>query len=994
MSEFAILLGVVLLIAVVFLFSRLSDLEARIKDFFARLQIMEAKERAQQTRNAAPESRVEAPALPKSTGDIPSTPSSSPPPMEPPPLPVFASQPPPPVHRESIPASAKPPPLIRPPSPPEIKKSVPAFNLEAFMGAKLFAWLGGFALFLGIAFLIKYSFEHNLITPLLRVIVGGLVGLALIVGGWFVPREKYAITGQTLCATGVVTLYAVVFGAHSLYGFFGLPVTFALMAGITAGAFLLSMQMKAQVIAILGLLGGFLTPFLLSTEQDHALALFSYIALLDAGLVAVALRQRWRHLVTLASVATILMQCAWFAAFFQPGKVFTAGWIFLGFELLFLLPFWLSNREDLGDGWTVWASSLIGASALGFCAALLNYGELGQKPWIVLSFALLADAGLVALPIRRTALQFVPVAGGAVVFILFASWNTAYLDRALLPWALGYFVAFAAFHTATPIILSRLRPAARSSHWAQIFPALSLVLMLWPALRIGSSTLLWSAVLLADLAAIALASYTASILGIVASLVLTLTAAGLWLARMPVETPDLVGLLAVIGGFAALFCGASAFLQRRFASQGITGPGQTAERDALRFLPAISAILPFLLLVSVFTRLHLTNPSPVFGVGLFLIVMLLALARWSGNQALPLVGLGCAFVLQCAGFDPGRIAEFKIAALAWPLVFAGVFVVFPFCFQSRKSPSVMPWACAALAIPLHYGFIGAAVEAIWPVFLKQAAGAIPAALALPLLVAMEYLRRNFPRDNPARIAVLAWFGGAALFFITLIFPAQFHQEWLTISWALEGAALLWLWRRIPHQGLKITGFVLLCVVFIRLTLNFDVFGYHPRSGVPIANWYLYTFGIPAAALFVGGQWVKPPLHLLWGMNVCAILQTLGTILCFLMLNVEIADYFATGPALTFDFTGNLARDMTYSIAWSLFALGLILVGMLRKIAAVRYAGIVLLGITLLKLFLHDLASLDQLYRIAAFFGVAFALIGASYLYQRFLSAEKKAEGSP
>jgi uncharacterized membrane protein len=994
MVEFAILFGIGLLVAVVRLYARLSDAETRIKDLVGRLQRMEVEEIPQPARSAPQSTGSEIPPASKRQADAPITPRVSPAPLEPPPLPAFGSKPLPAAQAASGSASAQPPPFVRAPRPVEPKSNLPAFSLEAFMGAKLFAWLGGLLLFIAIAFTIKYSFEHNLITPLMRVTIGVLVGLALVAGGWFVPRERYAVTGQTLCATGVVTLYAVVFGAHALYGFFGLSTAFVLMAGITAGAFFLSMRMQAQVIAILGMLGGFLTPILLNSREDTPLALFSYIALLDAGLVAVALRQRWRHLVTFGAVATVLMQWGWFATFFQQGKVFTAGWIFLVFELLFLLPFWITNREDSGNRWTVWASSLLGASALGFCAALLSYADIGQRPWIILSFALLADAGLVALPIRRSALQFVPVAGGAVVFILLAAWNSAYLDRALLPWALGYFVAFAAFHTATPIILRRLRPAAQASHWAQIFPALSLVLMLWPALRIGSSTLLWSAVLLADLAAIALAAYTASILGIVAALVLTLAAAGLWLAQMPVQTPDLVGLLAVIGGFAALFCGASAFLQRRFASQGITGAGHAHERDALRFLPAISAILPFILLVSVFTRLNLPDPTPVFGVGLLLIVMLLALARWSGNQVLPLVGLGCALVLEGAGLDPFFHVKTGWAAMVWPLVFTSAFAVFPFCFQSRKSPAVMPWASAALAAPFHYLFISVAVERLWPSFWNTASGAVPAALALPLFGAMEYLRRSFPRDNPARLAVLAWYGGAALFFVTLIFPVQFRKEWLTISWALEGAALLWLWHRIPHQGLKITGFVLLCVAFIRLTLNFDVFSYHPRSGMPIANWYLYTFGIPAAALFAGGQLLKPPRHSLWGMNVCAILHTLGTILCFILMNVEIADFFAKGPTLTFDFSGSLGQDMTYSIGWSLFALGMLVIGMVRKIAAVRYAGIALFVVTLVKLILHDLASLDQLYRIAAFFGSAVVLIGASYLYQRFLSVEKKAEEPP
>ena len=614
--------------------------------------------------------------------------------------------------------------------------------------------------------------------------------------------------------------------------------------------------------------------------------------------------------------------------------------------------------------------------------------DLGQKPWIVLSFALLADAGLVVLPVRRGALNFIPAAGGLVVFLLLGAWNLSYLSTHLLPWALGYFVAFAAFHTAIPIVLRRFSSSPESSRSAQIFQSLSLVLMLWPALRIGSSTLLWGAILLVDLAAIALAAYTASMLGVVGALVLTLLAAGLWLAQMPAETPDLAGLLAVIGGFAALFCMASAFLQRRLAPRRDTDAKGDYEHQALQFLPPVSAALPFLLLISVVERLNLQNPSPVFGVGLLLIVMLLALARWSENAALPLVGLGCGWLLENAWVLNEYVAR---SGPAWPLAFTAVFSVFPFCFQPRKSAAIMPWVTGALVAPLHYWLIANGVATLWPGFWKMAAGLVPAALAVPLLAGMEYHRRTFPRDSPARLAVLAWYGGAALFFITLIFPAQFEREWLTISWALEGAALLWLWHRLPHQGLKITGFCLLCLVFIRLTLNSAVLGYHPRSGVPIANWYLYTYGIPAAALFLSGRLVWPPRHRLWSMNIAAVLCTLGTILSFILLNIEVADFFASGPTLTFDFTGSLARDMTYSIAWSLYAFVMLFIGMARRVSAIRYGGIALLVVTLLKLFLHDLASLDQLYRIGAFIAVAIVLMGASYLYQRFLGGGKKAE---
>src|SRR6185295_4892669 len=127
------------------------------------------------------------------------------------------------------------------------------------MGVKLFAWLGGLALFLGVIFLIRYSFEHNLITPAMRIALGALTGLGLIVGGLFMPRPKFAVTAQTLCATGIVVLYGVSYTAYAIYNFVSVPTAFGIMALITAGAFLLAIRLEAQVIAILGLLAGFLT---------------------------------------------------------------------------------------------------------------------------------------------------------------------------------------------------------------------------------------------------------------------------------------------------------------------------------------------------------------------------------------------------------------------------------------------------------------------------------------------------------------------------------------------------------------------------------------------------------------------------------------------------------------------------------------------------------------------------------------------------------------
>src|SRR5438874_6973296 len=189
----------------------------------------------------------------------------------------------------------------------------PPINWEQFMGAKLFAWIGGLALFLGVAFFVKYSFEHNLIPPELRVAIGFVIGVGLLIGGLLLKRKENAVTAQTLCATGILVLYAVTFACRSYYhfAFFGFIPSFLLMTLITAVAFLLSVRLNAIIVAVLGIAGGFLTPVLLSTNQDNPLGLFGYIALLDIALLALAQRQRWNSLAIPGAIGTALMQFAW-----------------------------------------------------------------------------------------------------------------------------------------------------------------------------------------------------------------------------------------------------------------------------------------------------------------------------------------------------------------------------------------------------------------------------------------------------------------------------------------------------------------------------------------------------------------------------------------------------------------------------------------------------------------------------------------------------------
>jgi len=479
-------------------------------------------------------------------------------------------------------------------------------------------------------------------------------------------------------------------------------------------------------------------------------------------------------------------------------------------------------------------------------------------------------------------------------------------------------------------------------------------------------------------------------------LLLTFVVIGGWIFRIPIELRGLPTSLFLLGGFAIFFMVVAVWACRQLlASAGMatTTRGKLfgAVTDPANFavqLPALSATLPFLLLIMVTLRLPLTNPSPVFSLALVFVVLLLGLAKIFSLDLLPAVGLGSTLALEYAWHFARFNPDHALPPLAWYIGFTTVFMIFPFLFYRQFAEKTVVWATAALAAPLHFFLVYDVMRTSYP---NGMLGLVSATFALPSLLGLIVLLKRTPAQSPTRNAQLALFGGAALFFITLIFPIQFERQWVTLGWALEGAALCWLFHRVPHPGLRLVGTGLLVVGFVRLALNRAVFSYHARSATPIINWYLYTYGIVTICLFAAARLLAPPRNLVLGRNARPLLYTLGTILAFLLLNIEIADYFSRPgvAALTFQFSGNFARDMSYSIAWASFALLLLIIGIRQTARPVRYAGLGLLGVTVLKLFLHDLSQLEQLYRIAAFIVVAIIAIIASFLYQRFLGLSAK-----
>lgn len=761
---------------------------------------------------------------------------------------------------------------------------------EKFMGVKLFAWVGGFALFLAVAFFVKFSFDNNLISNQVQVAIGFAAGLGLLAGGVILKRKAYAATAHTLCATGVVILYAMSFASHAHYGFTGQELTFGLMVAVTITAFFLAVRMPAQAVAVLGLVGGFLTPPLLGGQVDRPLGLFGYVAILDIGLVAVALERRWHYLIGLAVIGTAAIEIGWMARFFAPPKVFILLGIAAVFNTLFVAAWLAARKLRQVDRWLHGSALALPFLTFAFSLVVPNHPDLTLRPGVFCLFILSANLPIVVLAVLK---------GG----------------------------------------------------WLEAL----------------------------------------------AGLVATLAVAAFWVAQIPASPEHLTPILGLAGGIALFFFVTGAFIGRRGSASGTVDPaeiggdtvpglaGGSGALDTRRvrqaLLPTTSLVLPFLLLILTVARLPLANPTPVYGLALVLALVLLSLARQAVLPALPAVGLACVLALEFAWHETRFSPTDALAPLLWSIGFAVLFVVYPFAFRRTFVATVYPWATAALAAPLHFFLVYAMVKAAYP---NPYMGGVPAAFAIPMLLGLASVIRGWGPGAPNRDSLLAWFGGSTLFFITLVFPIQFEKQWITVAWALEGAALLWLFQRVPHPGLRGTGFVLLAIAFVRLA-NPAVLDYHPRSGTPVLNWYLYTYGLTTACLLLGARLLAPPRDRVFKLNAPTILYTLATVLAFLLVNIQIADYFSTSQTLAFQFSGSFARDMTYSIAWALFALGLLAIGVRKTQPAVRYASLGLLSLTVAKLFLHDLVRLSPLYRIGAFLGVAIVSILASVLYQRFFA---------
>jgi uncharacterized membrane protein len=307
----------------------------------------------------------------------------------------------------------------------------------------------------GVGFFLKYSIEHGLLGPQARVAISVLTGVAMLVGGVRLVGKPYHLLGQGLMGGGLAILYFSMFSASNLYHLIGVLTAFGLMALVTLVAGTLAVRLNSLLVAVLGILGGYGTPVILSTGAKNFPGLFGYMLLLGVGILGIARRRNWPLLNYLGLVLTYGLATAAIAKQYVAADFVDVLPYLIGFFVLYAAVMILHNL------------------AHGEKAGLLEL--LGIMANALMFFGLTHRVITVGHPEKFAA---IPALALAVFFVVL---TRVFLARGRKDRGLLYtFLALAALFTAlTP-------PLALSRQWITASWALQGVVMLWLAGKIES----------------------------------------------------------------------------------------------------------------------------------------------------------------------------------------------------------------------------------------------------------------------------------------------------------------------------------------------------------------------------------------------------------------------------------------------------------------------------------------------------------------------------
>lgn len=326
--------------------------------------------------------------------------------------PAAATPPPPPIARppadearikvlrEEAERGPVPPPPPMPHIPARPDLAAPKFaqtpqrsseDLEGTIGKLWLNRIGIIAILIGVAYFLKYAFDNGWIGPAGRVAIGLIAGTGVLVWSESFRRKGSAAFSYSLKAVGIGILYLSLWAASQYFHLVPASVAFVAMILVTASTITLALTQDAEILAVYAMIGGFSTPALVSTGENHEIILFSYVLLLDVAILAMVTFKPWRRIVWGAMLGTGIMYIGWAAQFYDSTErtvtVLFASAFFGVFALVPLLTPLTRSRWHPGMSITLTLLPLVNGGAYFLALYAMYDRETVTLTWYALALA-------------------------------------------------------------------------------------------------------------------------------------------------------------------------------------------------------------------------------------------------------------------------------------------------------------------------------------------------------------------------------------------------------------------------------------------------------------------------------------------------------------------------------------------------------------------------------------------------------------------------------
>jgi uncharacterized membrane protein len=793
-------------------------------------------------------------------------------------------------------------PEVKEPEPVEKK---PRISFEQQFGARLPVWIGGVAMVLAGFFLVKYSIEQNLLSPSVRVIIGFIFGGALLYAATWIRNKPDFANGvrisQALSGAGIADLYFCIFAATNLYHLVPSSVGFVGMALITATAVVLSLR-HGMPIALLGLIGGFVTPAMISSPNPRAWLLFIYLYFVLTGLMVVIRKNNWWILAIPSVIGAFLWVFLWiFGGHYEPSDAMWLGLFLIAVSATVVF----SSKDEVTQetGGKFKTTSVVNYLSLGgallIMAFITSWNNFGLMEWGM--FGLLSLGGIGLAFFNQRIYGLVPWLSMGVNAFMLMTWHTSDTNAYALTISL-----FAAMY-----IISGYTLQSRSEKpliWAGLTGAASIGFYL-------------------------IAYYNIRNMGLVDNI------------------PMFWGTLALI--FAAL---------GTYALQNIIRqvPEDHPRKQHLMAIYATTC--------TAFLSIALTIETPREFLSVAFALQMLAVSwinTWVNIKALRYIAgiLGVVFAYLLI---PQILLLIQITI--YSLIEAKLYLV-------AKVP-IVDWPTFQLGLPAL-------------LFLTSS--------YLLRMRKDDRLVRAFELASIALVAIMGYYLIRKAFHVDeniLFVTANFLEAGvITNILFLYGLVCLLAGRIFTRKAVSLGGLILIGIAIFRICY-FDILFHNPLwsyeavGTYPIFNTLLLVYGLPILWTWKAIDELRQMGHEKWSKIGYGFILVLS----FVLISLYVRQFFH-GTYLNGVIKSN-GEIYSYSVVWLLYGIGLLLLGTYRKDKLIRVASLVIMILTVGKVFLYDASELEGLFRVFSFFGLGLSLMGLSWFYTRYVFTKEDSQTKP